>query len=175
MNETPTEANKRLQLMSDYLKGGTAIDIASGLGGNSIFLAENGYKVTAIDISEVAINFVKEQAAGRKLNIKAKTADLTSERSDFFSQEYDLSILTYYLDRSLFQVMKEVVKEGGYLFFETYYQNAATESQHVSNRYKLFSNELLKEFSKWRVLYFEENEQEGRQTIFCQKPSFISP
>jgi tellurite methyltransferase len=175
MNEISPEPNKRLLDMSAYLKGGTAIDIASGLGGNSIFLAEIGFEVTAVDISEVAINYVKGQAAGRKLDITARIADLSRKTADFSSQKYDLSIMTYYLDRSLFPLIKEVVKEDGYLFFETYYQNGTEENQHVSNRYKLVSNELLKEFIEWRVLYFEENEQEGRQTIFCQKRSLISP
>jgi tellurite methyltransferase len=52
---------------------------------------------------------------------------------------------------------------------ETYYQSPYIEEQGVSDQYKLNSNELLAEFGDWKVLYFEENEQEGWQSIFCQK------
>jgi tellurite methyltransferase len=76
--------------------------------------------------------------------------------------------LTYYLDRSLFPLIKEVIRTDGYLFFETFYDNGANGNQHISNTYKLKSNELLSEFREWKILFFEENEQEGRQTIFCQ-------
>ncbi|MBT2679547.1 methyltransferase domain-containing protein [Bacillus sp. ISL-35] len=162
------EPNTRLLMQSGYLNGGEALDIACGLGGNSYYLAEIGYEVTAIDISDVAVDYVQEQAAGKKLNITVKNADLTKETPVLTGRKYELAVLTYYLDRSLFPLMKEVIKADGYLFMETFFQNGASGNQNVSNRYKLESNELLKEFGDWRVLYFEENEQEGRQTIFCQ-------
>ena len=53
---------------------------------------------------------------------------------------------------------------------ETYYQSPQNEIQRLSNQYKLQPKELLAEFGDWNVLSFEENELEGRQTIFCQKP-----
>lgn len=171
-NENPPEPNGRLLEMAAYLYGRTAIDFASGLGGNSMYLAELGYNMTAIDISDVAVNYVKEQAAKRGLNITAKLADLTKESSFLTSTKYDLAIMTYYLDRSLFPLVKHVVKDNGYLFFETFYKHKDAENGHVSSQYKLESNELLKEFEEWKILFFEQNEQEGRQTIFCQKMTY---
>ncbi|MBT2644109.1 methyltransferase domain-containing protein [Bacillus sp. ISL-41] len=165
----PPEPNRRLLNMAAYLKGGSAIDFASGLGGNSIYLAEMGYDITAVDISEVAINYVQEQAAKRGLNITAKVTDLTKERTFLKGHKLDLAIMTFYLDRSLFPLVKQVIKDQGYLFFETFYKHKAAVNGQVSSQYKLESNELLKEFRDWKVLFFEENEQEGRQTIFCQK------
>ncbi|GHH98968.1 class I SAM-dependent methyltransferase [Neobacillus kokaensis] len=50
--------NSRLKSLTTYFSGGTALDIACGLGGNSILLAEHNYLVQAIDISDVAIKFV---------------------------------------------------------------------------------------------------------------------
>jgi tellurite methyltransferase len=175
MNEHSPEPNGRLLKMAAYLHGKTAIDFASGLGGNSIYLAELGYNMTAIDISDVAVQYVKEQAAKRGLNITANVVDLTDERSCLTSRTYDLAIMTYYLDRSLFPLIKDVVNDNGYLFFETFYKHKGAENGHVSSQYKLESNELLKEFGDWKILFFEENELEGRQTIFCQKTNRINP
>jgi tellurite methyltransferase len=170
-NHASPEPNKRLLGMAYYLNGKTAIDFAAGLGGNSFFLAELGYDMTAIDISDIAINYVQEQAANRGLNITTKVTDLTKERTELTTRRYDLAVITYYLERSLFPLVKQVIKEDGYLFFETFYKQKEAGNEGISNQYKLDSNELLKEFSEWKILYFEENEQEGRQTIFCQKPN----
>ncbi|MGG3466891.1 class I SAM-dependent methyltransferase [Neobacillus pocheonensis] len=162
-------ANSRLKDLSAYLKGGTALDLACGLGGNSMFLARLNYLVEAIDISDVAINFVKEQAKRHHLSIHPRVADLTEVKDiNFLNSPFDLIVISYYLDRSLYPIVKSLLKEDGYLFMETYFHSQQTENQGVSNLYKLKSNELLAEFGDWQVLFFEENEQEGRQTIFAK-------
>lgn len=162
--------NKRLEKLTSNLQGGKALDIACGLGGNSLYLAQLDYDVLAVDLSEVAINYVGEQAVNRRLRINAINGDLTDFKSlPIKVGSFDLVVKTYYLDRSLFPTVKELVKRNGLFFMETYYHSPRAEEERVSSQYKLDSNELLAEFMGWKVLYFEENEQEGRQTILCQK------
>src|SRR5437763_2642105 len=48
---------------------GRALDIACGGGRNALFLAELGFEVDALDISDVAIERVRRLAAGRGLPI----------------------------------------------------------------------------------------------------------
>ena len=162
--------NPRLMNLSPYLTGGLALDLACGLGGNSLFLAGLNYQVQAIDISEVAINFLQEQAKNQNLEIIPRVADLTKDK--FLENKpsfFDLVVISYYLERSLFPCVKKCIKRNGYFFMETYYLSPQTENKGISNQYKLQEHELLAEFKDWHVLFFEENEQEGRQTIFCQK------
>lgn len=52
----------RLKTLAPYLTGGKARDLACGLGANSLFLAQLHYQVQAIDISDMAVNYIKEQA-----------------------------------------------------------------------------------------------------------------
>ncbi|MDR7078146.1 2-polyprenyl-3-methyl-5-hydroxy-6-metoxy-1,4-benzoquinol methylase [Neobacillus niacini] len=164
------EPNPRLKKLAAYFKeGGTALDIACGLGGNSMFLAQSDYQVEAMDISDVAINYIQEQASKDNLAIQPQVADLTNVNAQNWLNAYNVMVITYYLDRALFPVVKSSIKEGGYFFMETYYQSPETVGQGISEQYKLRSNELLDEFRDWKVLYFEENEQEGWQSIFCQK------
>lgn len=162
-------ANQRLEALSPYLTGGNALDIACGLGGNSLFLAKMNYQVQAIDLSDIAINYIQEQAEKRKLKIFPQKCDLTEINNLYWSDgSFNIVVITYYLDRDLFPIVKSVIKEEGYFFMETYFQSPENK-QSISNKYKLFPQELLNEFRDWKVLYFEENENEGRQTIFCQK------
>lgn len=162
--------NGRLTNLLPYLKGGLALDLACGLGANSLFLAHSKYEVQSMDLSDVAVNFLNEQAKHQFLPIKGKVCDLTDKTELQLKQEsYDLIVITYYLDRSLFPLVKTAVKIGGYFFMETYFVSAEKNKRGISDQYKLLPNELLSEFCNWTVLFFEENEQEGRQTIFCRK------
>ena len=162
--------NPRLKNLSAYLSGGNALDLACGLGGNSFFLARMNYQVQAIDISDVAINSIQEQASKYNLKIHPQVIDLTELTNlNWENSPFSLVIISYYLDRSLFPIVKSIIKEDGYLFMETFYQSPLDENQGVSNQYKLHPKELLTEFADWTVLYFEENDQEGWQSIFCQK------
>ncbi|MEH7415566.1 methyltransferase domain-containing protein [Neobacillus drentensis] len=162
--------NPRLMKLSEYLKGGIALDFACGLGGNSLFLSRKGYKVQAMDISDVAITFIQDQAAKYNLPINARQADLTSlNQKSWDNQSFDIIVVTYYLDRRIFSMIKKILSSDGYFFMETYYQVPNTVKKGVSDQYKLKPKELLQEFGDWQVLYYEEDEHEGRQTIFCRK------
>lgn len=163
--------NGRLKELSPYLMGGHALDLACGLGGNSLYLAEHNYNVQAFDISDVAIKFLNTQAEGMKVPIQAHICDLTDLKNLRITKESkDLVIITYYLDRALFPLIKFIIKKHGYFFMETFYSSQNAEYTHVSNKYKLQPQELIKQFIDWKILYYEENKQVGRQTIFCQKP-----
>ncbi|RKD25013.1 hypothetical protein BEP19_04075 [Ammoniphilus oxalaticus] len=163
---TPTP---RLEKQSDYLRGGTALDLACGLGKNSLFLARQNYEVQAIDISEVAIDFLKEQASKENLPITAAVADITNLDELHSLQPVDLIVITKYLDRALFPIVKTLIKKGGYFFMETFYQSDEEKNEKIPSQFKLETQELLNEFAGWKILFYEEDERSGIQTIFCQK------
>jgi tellurite methyltransferase len=164
-------ANRRLEGLSLYLNGGRALDIACGLGGNSFFLAKKNYQVQAVDISDIAIAYIQDQITKRKLSINPQKCDLTDlNKLQWPCDSFNLVVITYYLDRELFPTVKKIIAENGYFFMETYFQSSQ-DNQKISNQYMLRPQELLSEFEDWKILFYEENEQEGRQTIFCQKRS----
>ena len=59
------------------LAPGTALDLACGPGRNALYLAERGWRVTAVDGSPIAIAKLRERNSG----IDARIADL--ERGEF--------------------------------------------------------------------------------------------
>jgi tellurite methyltransferase len=162
--------NTRLKNLAPYLMGGTALDLACGLGGNSLFLSQLNYHVEAIDLSDVAVNYLQQLATEQKLSIQPSLADLTDMNSlQLKKNSFDLVVITYYLDRALFPLVKSLIKDNGYFFMETIYLSPNTDNQGVSNQYKLQPGELLEVFRDWNILYYEENQEDGRQTIFCKK------
>ncbi|WP_416149908.1 methyltransferase domain-containing protein [Salipaludibacillus sp. HK11] len=165
-----TGPNTRLKNLTAYLDGGVAVDFASGLGENSLFLAKLNYDVRAFDISEIAVAHLNEQASQQQLTLQARTCDLTqSSNLDLPENSIDLVIITYFLNREIFPLAKSIIKENGYIFMETFYLSHVNHQENVSNQYKLRPQELLAVFDGWEILYYEENQQEGRQTLFARK------
>lgn len=164
---TPT-VNQRLKEWSSFLIGGTCLDLACGLGGNSLYLAEKGYQVTAMDISEVAIHYLNHEAKQRQFNIVGAVVDF--DKFQLPEDHYDLLIITYFLDRHLFTNIKKAVKSGGLVFMETFFHSPLNTKPSVSMHYKLASQELKEQFSDWSLIRFNEDEELGIQSILTRKP-----
>jgi ubiquinone/menaquinone biosynthesis C-methylase UbiE len=75
LTELGWELGKPRPILVDYMqrgllpKGGKALDLCCGVATNTIYLAQNGFQVTAIDISRTAITIAKLKAHKAKVNI----------------------------------------------------------------------------------------------------------
>ena len=68
------------------IKKGKTLDLCCGAGTNTIYLAEKGFEVTAIDISQRAIEYAKKKAeqANVKINFMVQSfVDLSIEDEEF--------------------------------------------------------------------------------------------
>ncbi|MEO5851967.1 MAG: class I SAM-dependent methyltransferase [Nocardioides sp.] len=72
------------------LAPGRAVDLAAGEGRNAIWLARQGWEVTAVDFSEVALDKGRQLAGD--VVVAWEVADATSWRDD---GAYDLAVLAY--------------------------------------------------------------------------------
>jgi len=158
-NEKYIFGKKPAETLKNYLKligdnnNRTVLDIAMGEGRNAVFMALNGYRVTGIDISSVAIKKANALARENNVSIKGIVADL--DKYEFKNHEFDIVLCYYYLDRDLIAKMKKWLKPGGIIIFEGYTIDDPVESKGNKN-YLLENNELLKLFSEYRVVHFEE-------------------
>ena len=72
-----TEPNDFLrEVFKNIPAGGRVLCLAEGEGRNAVFLAEQGYKVTAMDLSEVGLNKAMKLAYDKGVAIKIEVADL---------------------------------------------------------------------------------------------------
>jgi SAM-dependent methyltransferase len=94
-----------------FPNGGSALDLAAGLGRHAIWLTERAWQVTAIDVSEVALGKLL-QAAGQ-LKVKINLFAMDAAEYKFAPAGFDLIVLFYHLDRGLFPKIASALKPGG--------------------------------------------------------------
>jgi len=136
---------------------GRALELACGLGGNALLLAEQGLDVTAWDLSPVAIARLRAMAEGRGLhNLSAEVRDIEQEPPP--PERFDVIVVSYYLDRALAPRIIEALRPGGLLFYQTFTRIAVGSEGPSNPDFRLGDNELLQLFSGLKLrVYREEN------------------
>lgn len=147
------------------LPKGRALDLAAGEGRNAIFLAEKGFEVDAVDISEVALKKARQWAREKGVKIRTVVGDLDSYIIGEAS--YDVILNFYFLRRRLIPKIKRGLNKGGKVVFETYLleQRSIGVAGPKNPRYFLKPNELLNWFRDFRVLVYREGvfREDGRK------------
>jgi SAM-dependent methyltransferase len=135
---------------------GKALDLAAGEGRNAVFLAQHGFKVDAVDISEIGLRKTQELAAKRDVRVHTILADL--DTYPIKRGEYNLITNFYFLNRNIIPRIKRGLKKGGVVFFETYLlEHRRLHTGGPKNpKYFLKPNEPLYLFKGFRILVYRE-------------------
>lgn len=153
-----TEPSGWLQIHSAHLQSlpkGKALDIACGNGRNARFLAQLGFEVDALDISDVAIDWLSQKVKEANLSINPKTVDLTQYQLPV--AQYQVVLNFNYLDRALYPSIQQALMPGGVLFFETFTaEQIHTLGGSISPAFVLNPNELLHAFPSLHILHYRE-------------------
>ncbi|WP_339861285.1 class I SAM-dependent methyltransferase [Thalassospira alkalitolerans] len=151
--------------------GATALDLACGGGRHSFWLADHGWKVTAIDrdLSKTdrarnpAINWVED--------------DLECGVWPFKDKAFDLIVVVNYLHRPLFDDLRQAVKPGGTILYETFMTGNEKFGRPRSPDFLLQADELARVFSDWDINTFQQGEVSNgkipvavKQFISARKP-----
>lgn len=148
---------------------GSALDIACGLGGNSLFLAERGFNVTAIDISAVAIERIEAYQ-----NARIQTRCCAIDRAALKDLCCDIIVVSRYLDRQICSALIDSLLPGGLLFYQTFTQEKAIPGAGPSNpEFLLSANELLSLFAGLKVLAFTDQGKVGTLTLGFRNQSYL--
>ncbi len=130
---------------------GRALDIAAGTGKNSLFLAQKGFTIEALDVSDVAL----QKIVGRHPKIYPICIDI--DTFDIPARRYSLIINIQFLSRRLFPYIQEGLTPGGIVIFETYLDEPTEASYGPTCRdYLLRENELLHGFLSLKIILYEE-------------------
>jgi len=119
-------APTRFLALHEFLlgQGLTALSVADGEGRNSVWLAEQGLQVTAVEISAVAVEKARKLAAGRGAWVDFQVADLLAW--EWPEAAYDLVVAVFIqfanpAERErVFAGMVKALKPGGRLLLHGY-------------------------------------------------------
>ena len=135
----------------DLASVGNALDIACGTGRNTHFIESKGFIVDAVDFSDYALDKIDDIDSINKIEADLDSYDLSVDR-------YDLIVNINYLNRRLMPQIKESLRDGGLLIFETFII-AHGDFERPSNReFLLRQNELLHNFIGLDIIYYEERD-----------------
>ena len=156
-----THVEPILEKYISHAKVGNALDIACGIGRNTHFIVQHGYRVDAVDISDYALSQVNADTKIRKIEADLDTYNLELNK-------YDLIVNINYLSRRLLPQVKEALNDGGVLIFETFIVAHGDFANPQNPDYLLRKNELLHAFIGLDIIYYEERldiNLRGEQTM----------
>ncbi|MDF9745263.1 class I SAM-dependent methyltransferase [Natrinema salsiterrestre] len=144
------ELERRIATLPD----GRALDVATGTGRNALFLAEQGYDVDAVDISEAGLERARDRAADRGVDVDWIRADLAE--FDPGRERYDVITVSFFAALEHLPDLKEALAPGGVLVSEHHLRSSDPVAGPSTDRYRYRSNDLLRACLDLTILSYEE-------------------
>ena len=150
-------------------KGATALSVADGEGRNSVFMAEQGLEVTALEYAPSAIAKAEKLAKARGVTVTFREADVLAHD---WAETYDIvaGIFIQFVGPearpALFEGMKQSVKPGGVILLHGYTPKQVDYGTGgPPNPENMYTEDMLREaFAGWDILEcraYERHIEEG--------------
>ena len=152
---------------------GKALDYASGLSGNGIFMASKGLDVSSWDLSEVAVNKINQYASDTGLSINAQIKNLENNNEQL-NEVFDVVVVSFFLHRESFDDIEGLLKSGGILFYQTFSGKQKDGVGPSRADYRLKQGELLNVFKKMKLLSYREDIDSGRNNTIPDQVCFVA-
>jgi SAM-dependent methyltransferase len=137
----------------DRIPAGRALDVACGAGRNALRLAEAGFVVDAVDVSEVAIGMARTESHERGLNVNWQVADI----ADFdLPSTYQLITVFRYRDPGLWPRLEDGLDRDGWILVEHHFKTHRQVLGPKTQDFRLDPGELLRAFSSLRIVHYAE-------------------
>ena len=159
---------------------GIGLDLACGLGQNSIFLAKQGLTMHGWDFSQAGLKQMERHCSLQKIEVNQRCIDLV--KTSWPIQQFDLICVTAFLDRALCPQIVSHLKPGGILVYQTFNQVTAIAGERLSKprRSQLLLNqgELLMLFKDLQPLVYHDEQEltplrhplAGKALLIARKP-----
>jgi SAM-dependent methyltransferase len=157
------------------LPSGPVADLACGPSGSALLAAAHGRAVTAVDVSEIALGMVREQARLQGLDglITLVHADLP--RWHPRPRSYALVLCTGFWARDVFATAAEAVAGGGLLAWEAFTIAALRTRPRLSPDWCLHDGEpaslLPADFTVLDQRDLPDHESGARRQMLARRPS----
>jgi len=151
---------------------GDALVLAVGEGRNGVYLARKGFRVTGIDISDVALK--KAHRLAKEYNVKINLIQGNLKFYKIPENKYDLIVNVTYFRKGLIPSIKAGLKRGGAVVFENYTVDHLKYPAGLSvpKRFLVEKGELRALFSDFQILDYQETDdgKEAKAHLLAIKP-----
>jgi SAM-dependent methyltransferase len=146
-----------------FPNAGVALDLACGLGRHALWLASRHWRVSGVDLSDVAIGKLRQAALELNVNLDLFVGDAAEYK--FEPARFDLVVLFYHLDRNLFPKMVSALKPSCLLISKMSLQWDLDGRLTAVSANPMGRNELPSLVPELHVLYHEERPVRGRGVV----------
>lgn len=166
-----TTPNNFLQENINKLPKGRILSLAEGEGRNAVFLAKQGYSVTAVDSSLIGLNKAQQLAQANNVTINCIHADLAE--FDMIENQWDAIIsifcpLPSTIRKELYKKVTQGLNRGGVFLLEAYtpkqvhYETGGGKNPDTMQTKQSLSDEL----AQLNFLHLIELERDIREGIY---------
>ena len=132
--------------------GAHVLDVACGAGRHTILFAARGCSVDAVDRDAALARLFAGQA-----NVRFLPADIEAGAWPYAGRQFGAVIVTNYLHRPLFPVLRDAVAENGVLIYETFARGNEAFGKPSNPAFLLQPRELLDTFAQgFSIVAYEE-------------------
>ena len=139
-----------------FLPMGLALDVAMGNGRNAVFLATRGFDVDGVDVDPDVVAQARATARRFHAPIRAIIGNVEDGTHIIPLEAYDVIVVFNFLHRPLFRDIKDGLKPGGVVVFQTYLEEQLKFGAPKNPAHLLKRGELGHAFSDFEVLRVNE-------------------
>jgi len=142
---------------------GAALDLAGGVGRHALWLAGRNWRVTVVDLSDVAIKKLSQAAHEANVTLELFVGDASEYK--FETSHFDLIVLFYHLDRSLFPKIVSALRPGGLLISKMSLRWKSGATSAAAGTDPLARNELPSLVPDLEILHHQERPVRDRGVV----------
>ena len=138
------------------------LDIGCGEGKDAVYLAQQGCKVTAFDVTESGIRKTRLLADRCGVEVQAFTADINDfQIEEQFDVIYSTGTIQYLFDENIdafFRKINNITKVGGMVYFNVFVEKPFLELPHDWDKEEKMwkTGDLFRYFADWKIHLIQE-------------------
>ena len=136
------------------------LDLACGSGRNGRYLLSCGLPVVFADIDGEKLASLSAVEVSDPAMVTLWEVDFESKADDpLAGKTFDAIMVFNYLHRALIDRIKQAVRPGGLVFYETFTEQQRRFGRPRNSDFLLKPDELKAWFETWQIIHYEERER----------------
>ncbi|MGB1846474.1 MAG: class I SAM-dependent methyltransferase [Pseudohongiellaceae bacterium] len=136
------------------------LDLACGSGRNGRYLLSRGLPVVFADIDGEKLASLSAVEVSDPAMVTLWEVDFESKADDpLAGKTFDAIMVFNYLHRALIDRIKQAVRPGGLVFYETFTEQQRRFGRPGNPDFLLKPDELKAWFETWQIIHYEERER----------------